>query len=512
MKKRFSFAGIKKLYIPISADEITIESIKKYLPNILRVHAANARKIKYYQEYVDGTFQDIDLKSRKFEKADEHNNNIKQNHAFALVSFKEGFLLGDQREFAQKSDANADDLMYLDRYLSDSNFFSKDLNIKHNVYSTGIGTSFIQPRTDIITNSSDIWRYKTLDEGYDADNDSPFIYECVDSKDNAVVYSSKIGQAGIGDVFCFNISKEINNLGEEIKIITVYTRDFTVKFNDQFEIIGDVIETPSTYKELPMVEHYINNSRIGVIEIVNDLLNGINTIVSNCVDNVVDTANQILVFLGCDISAEDVTAMLKAGAICIPPEGASSTPSVDKISWDLKYSEVNVLLEEIMARCYDIVGVPLASASTTGNGNNGAAYIGGGWTNAMTIIKRDILAFEASDRELLRKMLYICKQNPESKVNEISVNQVEIKYNINMTDNILSNTQALQNLVDCNMPFEHILKAIPIWGDTKTVSHDWQENVDRLKKEMLKEENGSNSYGNEEITQTVGQEANMDNP
>lgn len=508
MSKRFNFSGIKKLYVPFTAEEATVEKIKQFFPMVLSEHNKNAKKIKYFRDYVDGTFQDIDLKKRKYERAPEHNNNIKQNHAFAIVSFKEGFLLGDQREFAQKSDANADDLLYLDRYLSDCSFYSKDLNVKHNVYSTGIGTSFIQPRTDIIKGSSDKWRYKTKEEGYDADNDSPFIYECVDSQYNAVVYSSKIGQTGSGDVFCFNISREIVDFGKNVNVYTIYTREFTFRMNDSFEVMGDVIYTPSSYKELPMVEHSINEGRIGVVEIVNDLLNAINTIVSNSVDNVVDTVNQILVFLACDISADQVAEMLRAGAICIPPEGAVQ-PSVDKISWDMKYSEVNILLEEIMARCYDIVGVPIASATTSGSGNNGAAYIGGGWTNAMTIIKRDILAFESSDRELLRKMLHICKQNPSSKVNEISVNQVEIKYNINMTDNLLSNTQALQNLVDCNVPFEQILKAVPIWGDTKTVSREWSENVERLKSEMVSE---VGDYGTEQIAQTVGQEANMNNP
>ena len=71
------------------------------------------------------------------------------------MSFKEGYLLGDKREFSQKSDVQTDDLIYLERYLCDSDFYSQDLIIKHNVYATGIATSFIQPRTDIIKKEKD---------------------------------------------------------------------------------------------------------------------------------------------------------------------------------------------------------------------------------------------------------------------------------------------------------------------------------------------------------------------
>ncbi len=477
MQKFGDFAGIEKIELPYTVNDLTLEIVQDNLSAILSQHGRNAKKISYLLDYVDGAHQDIYDKTRKFETDESHNNKIIENHADALVSFKEGYLLGDKREFSQKSDVQTDDLIYLERYLCDSDFYSQDLIIKHNVYATGIATSFIQPRTDIIKKEKDnVSRYKTLDEGYDIDNDSPFLYEALDSRFNAVVYSDRVGQKE-KDLFCFNISfiKENNS---RKKIITVYTREWTAKFDACCKYIpGSYIETPSQYKELPMVEHSLNKSRIGIIEKVLDPLNAINLVVSNEADNIVDVVNQILVFLNCEIDEDTLREAYKKGAIAVPST-AFGQASVDKIAIDLKHSEINVFFEQLLTRCYDICGVPLASANVTSGGDTGQArLLGGGWTNAYTIIKRDIIAFESADRDVLRKMLLICKQNPLNKVDKLSINQIDIKYNVNMSDNLLVKTQSLQNLVDAGLPYEDILKAINLWSDTKTVAKRWRENV-----------------------------------
>ena len=101
----------------------------------------------------------------------------------------------------------------------------------------------------------------------------------------------------------------------------------------------------------------------------------------------------------------------------------------------------------------------------------------------MTVIKRDIRALESSDRELLKKMLAICKLNPDNKLKNIHANQIDIKYNIKITDDVFSYSQALQNLFDCDVPLEHILSAIPLCGDIKTVAADWGRNIEKAKEE-----------------------------
>ena len=492
----FDFAGIQKIKIPISQNEVTIDVVKKYLPEILKKHDQNAQKIKHFRDYTDGVKMGIDYKSRKYNSIDGGNNIIKQNHAYYMVSFKEGFLLGDKREFAQKNDSKSDDLIYFDRYLSDVSFFGKDVEIKHDIYSCGVGISFVYPRLDILKNENNVYSFKDEFDGYDVQNDSPFVYERLDPVYNGVVYTSNVGSIGVGDLFCFNIAFEEDKFDQKKKVITVYTKDFTAKFDYQGKVIGTPNQMPTSYKMLPMVEHSINNSRMGIVEVNETLLDGINTLVSNCVDNVVDVVNQIFVFLGCDADSDVIKKMYEDGGVSIPPANGVQTPDVKTLHVGLDYSDVNVVIQELLTQCYDIVGIPL-SAGISGSGNNQAAYIGGGWTNALSVIKRDVLSLEQSDRELLKRMIAICKLNPNTMIREITANQIEIKYNVKITDNVLSYTQALQNLVDSKMPLEHILKAIPLWGDTKTVAKDWQMRIEEIEKKeaakLLMEKNIDNN-------------------
>ena len=483
-----SKAGIPKIMLPYLPEEITPELVIEELPNILAKQRLNATRIEYLLNFVDGTFQDIDTKKRLFEAEKERNQKVKENHAFALVNFKEGFLLGNRREFAQKSDVLRDDLIYLDRFLSDSGFYSKDIKIKHNIYSTGIGTSYVMPRTDIIKNVSPfraVFNKKT--DGYDIDNDSPFIYEVLDSCKNAVVYTNRIGVYGDGALFCFSL-RNIEGERDSYTEVTVWTKEWTAKFTDktvsktEFSIVENSYKnTPPGYKYIPMVEHSLNESRVGIIEINLSDLNTVNLIASTSLDNVVDLVNQILVFIGAEIKREDLLKMYEAGAICIPITGGVA-PSIDTITLPLEYDQVNVMFEQRLARLYDIAGVPLASASVTSGGDTGQArLLGGGWTNAYTIINRDILALESADRELLKRFIASCKINPDNKVNETHANQIDIKYNINMSDNLQVKTQSMMYLNDMQFPLEDILRAIPIVSDVKTVSRRWQENQDKAK-------------------------------
>ena len=478
-------AGISKIRIPYTAEEITPELVSKVLGKVLSIHSANAEKIDKYLKIVDGTEQDIDNKTRKVESRAEHNNKIKDNHAYAIVNFKEGFLLGEKREFTQKSDTNSDDLTYFDRYLTDVSFYGEDVKVKHNIYSTGLGIDFVQPRTDIFKSiNGDITkqRYKTKDEGYDIENDSPFVYQSLDCRNNGIVYTSKIGVKGLGDLFDYSLVEEYDKNGIARVVVIVYTREWTAKFETDGKLIANsLLPTPPSYKELPMTPHSINEAQEGIVEVVIDLLNMVNVLASNSADNIVDKVNSVLVFKGCDFgSLEDdevankIRQMIKGGAAILPSSDLHES-NVDVLNIDLNLSEVNQTAEQYLTDIYKLVGVPLATANVTSGGDTGQArLLGAGWTNAYTIIQRDILFMEQGD-----------------KINDINVNQIDIKYSVNLSDNLLEKTQAMQNLYAINVPKTHILKVLNLWGDTKTVAEDWEKADEEAKAQAEEETNNS---------------------
>ena len=162
---------------PARAKEILVE----YLNICLSAHMDNVKKIKYYENFYEGK-QDIYSKVRPY--ASNVNNQIVENHAKRQVDFKVNFMLGDKMQFSHKSDDCNDDLHYFDRFLADSGFHTEFMETKKDAFKFGVGTTFVQPRTDIINDDG------TYSEYYDKDTESPFSINCVSPIENCLLYTS----------------------------------------------------------------------------------------------------------------------------------------------------------------------------------------------------------------------------------------------------------------------------------------------------------------------------------
>ena len=71
---------------------------------------------------------------------------------------------------------------------------------------------------------------------------------------------------------------------------------------------------------------------------------------------------------------------------------------------------------------------------------------------------------EKADYELLKKILWICKNSKYDKVDNISASDITIKYNFNVTDNILIKSQAFGTLIQY-MPADMALRATRLSND-----------------------------------------------
>ncbi len=477
-------SGIPKIEIPVRLKDLDEETIKYYLPQCVAQLKQNAIKIRYLKQFVDGTHQDIDDKEYALKTSGNAKGKYKENHAYEIVQFKEGFRLGNKRQLVNKEGIDNNDVSFLEKFMTDVNADSKIIEWVYDLYATGIGTTFILPRGDIFEDTTKEVNgvmerkveYKKNDE-YDVNVQSPFTYETVNSEENAVVYSSCIGESGLKDLFCINIANMLDKTTKQPQeVVTVYTREKIYEWRSTNGVQElTTIAYNYAYGCLPMTEHALNNTRISPVEVVYDLLNVVNLLLSLETNSVEDKVNQLLVFIGCDLDQKDVDALYHDGVIVLAPT-AMGNPDVKAISNDLKYSETNVLMERVLTRMFDIVGVPLASASVS-SGNNEAAYLGGGWTNAKIIMNRDIIYGEKSEREELRKIIKICKLNPDNPVQSIHANEIDIKYNINQSNNLLVKTQGMQNLYDIGVAIPDIVKTSGTFGDEEGVAKRWIENL-----------------------------------
>lgn len=495
---KFDFKGIKQITIPKLDSDFTASNgygwdiIKKYLPSILSTHKKNAQKIEYLYNFKLG-MQDILRKQRKHD-VDKKNNNIEvENHANRQVSFKTGFLCGEQRDYTHKSDSDSDDLIYLMRYFSDVGFFSKDIDLKDWIYTTGIGVTKTTPRTDLIIQDNNKFRYKTVEEGYNIEFESPFKYSLKDPRNNFVVYSSGDEEE---DLFCVSYVDVDVSSNDELPIIQkqilIETRYAWFKFNsdDTFNVFywgsnNQVVIQPKDLHYLPLIEYSVDKDRIGVIEMNRSAFNTINLFRSSINDMVVDNANSLLVFKNVDIKAQEIKDMIEAGAVIIKDGLNGSTASIaglTTVTIEIPYDKMATYVDQIIQNSYDIVGVPMASGQVTSGGDTGQArLLGGGWNNAYIIIHKEIQKLLEYDYKQLKLILQICKEVPNCPLNELYASQVDIHYRVNQNDNLQVKAQSMKYMYDMNMPLEFILKVGGLSNDIKTDSKNWQDNIDKAR-------------------------------
>ena len=508
----FDFKGIPQIKIPkrdsdfMGKEDYGFEIIKKYLPDILATHKKNSEKIKFLHNYFLGQ-QDILAKERPHKVDRKNNNRIIENHANRQVEFKVGFLCGEKRDYTHKADTNSDDLIYLNRYFTDCNFFAKDSEVKEWIYVTGIGATHTEPRTDIIisdeidplTGKPNV-RYANKEEGFNIEYNAPFNFDCVDPSENFVVYSSARNKEAL---FCVSyvevdISKDTDKVPIKGYELLIETRYASFKFNSNLEfslfywgIDDKVIKTPKTLHYLPIIEFSINKDRIGIIEKNRSCLNSVNTLRSAVADMVVDNSNAILVFKNVDIDADDVKEMKEAGAVIINDANNAKQGSVadlKTITIEIPFDGLNKYTDQILQNCYDIAGVPMASGQVTSGGDTGQArLLGGGWNNAYIIINKEIQYLLGDDYDQLKLILRLCKQVPKCPLNELYSSQIEISYRINQNDNFMIKTQGMKYLYDMGLPLEFILKAGKLSNDIKTDEKKWEERLKQLKAEELAE-------------------------
>ena len=512
---KFGFKGIQKITIPkrdsdfSSANGYGWEIIKKYLPQILSTHRNNSEKISYLYNYYLGE-QDI-LNKKRLHKVNSNNNNKEiENHALRQVEFKVGFCCGEIRDYTHKSDSETDDLIYLDRYFTDCDFFAKDAELKEWIYTVGVGVTQTKPRVDIITTDGkdpitgvEKARYLSQDEGYDIEYEAPFEFYCVDPRENFVVYSSDSGKKPL---FCVSyvdvdVSTEKDNNPVIQKRILVESRYAWFEFNADSafkQFYWNEREYAMGEKflpYLPLIEFSANKDRIGIVEKNRCAFNTINLFRSAVNDMIVDNSNAILVFKNVDIDAETVAEMREAGAIIISDSQTArqgGLADLKTVTVEIAFDKISTYLDQVMQNAYDIVGVPMASGQVTSGGDTGQArLLGGGWNNAYIIIHKEIREILRYDYEQLKLILMLCRQVPRCPLNELYASQVDINYRVNQNDNLLIKAQSMKQMYDMHLPLEFILKVGGLSNDIKTDTKEWEERIAECNEMALQEENAA---------------------
>lgn len=425
------------IYADYEPEDMNEDKIAEILNDVFSTHLQNSREINYLENYYKG-FQPILDKVK--EVRPNINNQVVENNAYFIVEFKKSFVFGQPIQYVQRGDVANKEVGVLNSYMIAEDKYPKDTELAEDLYISGVGHRLILPCID---------------------EDSPFMIENLDSKTTFCVYSSRLPHKklfactytrGIKD-YTIKGSVYTKNAYYEMESPSVGSA-FSVRFINH-HILGDI----------PIIEYYLNKSRLGVIEVVMDLLNNLNRITSDEMDGLEQFIQSILVFVNQDIDKEDYESLLDLGAVKIATSDPSRPADLKLLSNEIRHDNTKVLHDRLFNQALNIVGIPKNSDKASGGDTGQARYLGEGWTMADARADGDEMEFKRCAKPELKLILKICRLAPNSEINTLTLKDIDQKFTRNKSDNFLVKSQGMMNQIQSGVSPDVAMTTSGLYSD-----------------------------------------------
>jgi len=411
------------------AEEVTVSNVGEIINNAFTAHTINSSDIDYLYNYYKGNQP---ILSRLKKVREDINNKIVVNYAYEIVTFKTSYLIGDPVQYVGHSErVDSAAISKLNDFMYSENKAKKDEEIVE--WNTICGTAY---------------RFVKADKPNEVD-DAPFEIFTLDPRNTFIVYSSAIGNKPL-----LGVNYVVDNLG--IKHFTAYSDKYVFKFPSEDIIAVD----PSGVKvalnplgTIPIFEYPANNARLGAFEIVLPLLDAINRLESNRLDGVEQQIQSFLKFVNCDVDTNDLDNLAEYGAIKIKSVDPSLAADVELVETKFSQSDAQVSKEDLYSAVVKICGLPTVNNGNQGlSANNGASLVAHGWEQVEKRAAASEAMFRASENEMLKLILYICKYLAKDDLHLRSMD-IEPKFTRRNYDDIQTKAQVLCEML--NNPHIH---------------------------------------------------------
>ena len=469
-------------------NEIIVEILNKSIG----IHQQNRTETLYLKDYLKGK-QDIYLDKKKLTRPEIDNKTV-ENWAWAIVDFKKCYQLGKPIQYVQLNDSGEKEIALLNKYVRFENKKAKDMRLYEDVLTCGRA-----------------FMYKNYQKATE-DDEAPFELHVCNAEDTEVVYSSKLGNEQIGSYIQTSmeyIDTDIDpKTGERISITkpyneyTFYLKNRQVVLSDkngQIEIVPDSSKT-IVMKEHTITEYYVNEYRISLIEIGKDLFNDINYLESLDKDDMEQYVNAIMVFTNVEVTKNEIEQIKQLGAVCINST-ENKKASIELLQQRLNATDTQTYYTRLLTSLHQILGVPMASdnGSVTSGDTGKAKLTGQGYTTAGIRAEGDETMFGMCDMEMLKGVLKCCKLSPDSEIKELKVSDIEPKFNRDMSDNLLTKTQALLNLYSADIPRKFANSIVGLFGDPNAITSSQEQEFGKQVSQLGSSKEGISINENNEI-------------
>lgn len=464
--------GRKKIFTSFDESQLNATNIAIILKESLPQHIQNVTDIQILEQVISGD-QEILYKDKKFRS--DINNKIVENHIQHILSFKTGYGFGEPIQYVQSSRETDDDiseeLNVLNVIMRNNEKSTKDIKLANSVYSYGVCPRMIL---------------------YSKEKEKPFEIYNVSPEEAFVVYSNDYRKEPLMSVYLRvrrNIKDETDELHMEVttkRMKLRYKLPYSQYFNNKIIDFPMYLPSEEAIKDvnvlgyIPIVEYSFNERRISVTELVLGAQNALNTITSNSLNDLEQFVQSYMVFINAEVDGEKLSKQEGNTILQLKSKDGKQQADVKILTSQLKYTEMNILYEQIYRIMLTNAGVPLLNQGGGGSPTGIAKQTDNGWTMADTKIREDELGFIESDKLLIKHALWILKK--KNLIRDLGIGSVEIKFTRNKADNIMTKIQAL----DIALKFTDVETAFALSGVFSDPGESASRAIDQFGEEYFK--------------------------
>ena len=388
---------------------ITKQNVVSALRDAAIIHTANRTEIEYLYNYYKGRQPILDrVKSVR----PEINNKIVVNRANEIVSFKSGYLMGEPVQYVAKGveQGLSEKIQSLNDYMYAESKAKKDMSVANWFYICGTAYKLILPDNNA------------------EEDDAPFEIYSLDPRNTFVVYDS-----GLGNKPVMGVTYVVDKQGQTT--YSVYTRD------KYYEIKGEKVirEQGHILGDIPIIEYYANDARLGAFEIVLSLLDAMNTVESNRVDGVEQFVQALMVFYGVDIDSDTFKSLRENGGLKVPAEG-----DVKYLIQELNQSQSQTVIDDMYQTVLTICGMPNRNGGSSTSDTGSAVIMRDGWSDAEARAKDSERCFKESEMTFLKIAIRICNLVRHLDLKPLNI---DIRFTRRNYENIQMKSQVLTTML-----------------------------------------------------------------
>lgn len=463
------------------------EKVLDIITNSISIHEQNKTEARYLIDYLYG---DQDIKNKVKYTRTEINNKGVENWAYAFMDWKKSFLLGKPIQYAPLDNVANKEISLLNKYNTFEDKDQKDQELYEDLYT--VGRAFRYNSATPVTE----------------DDESPYETLNFDVEHTEVVYSSGAKHEQLlsfVETCKKHIVQEINPETGKKEDVTKYYNEYTVYTRNQQYIVDDksgnyeIRDGEQIINNIHLItEYYLNRKRIGWLEIGKDIFDDINYVENLDKDDIESFVNSIMVFTNAEVDKKGMDAIKEFGAVSIKST-ESKKASVELLQSRLKSIDTQIYYLRKISALHSILSVPQATNSgELSNAETGKAMLTGqGFTSSSIRVENEEKSFKKCDRNALKSILKICRNAKDSKIKNLKVSDIEIKFSRDLSDNILVKTQALMNLMTANIPPEIANAVINLFSDPVAVTKLQEEYINKKQELANKINQIKNSNNNE---------------